>query len=122
MDLIRVGFAYAITHHLDLHRDDTFVTRVGSSYDTGGLDQDGLMAETVEIYYAEPEVAFEPYRAVETLMNKGSAARRVPGSRGLSAAWATWWAPGLTRNRRCGTCPSGLRLADPHPGSHRCGP
>lgn len=51
MDLIRLGFAYAITHHLDLHRDDTFGSRGGSNYDTGGLDQDGLMAEAVKIYY-----------------------------------------------------------------------
>lgn len=71
MDLIRLGFAYAITHHLDLHRDGNFGTRGGSNYDTGGLDQDGLMAETVKIYYGEPEVVAEPYRAVETLMNKG---------------------------------------------------
>jgi hypothetical protein len=27
--------------------------------------------ETVRIYYPEPDVAAEPYRAVETLMNKG---------------------------------------------------
>ena len=71
MDLIRLGFAYAITHRLDLHRDDTFGTRGGSNYDTGGLDEDGLMAETVKIYYAKSEVVSEPYRAVETLMNKG---------------------------------------------------
>lgn len=71
MDLIRLGFAYAIKHELDLRRDDSFGTRGGSNYDTGGLDQDGLMAETVRIYYPEPEVVAEPYRAVETLMNKG---------------------------------------------------
>lgn len=71
MDLIRLGFAYAIRHHVALTRDDTFGTRGGSNYDTGGLDEDGLMAETVKIYYPEPVVATEPYRAVETLMNKG---------------------------------------------------
>jgi hypothetical protein len=71
MDLIRLGFAYAIKHGVDLKRDDTFGSRGGSNYDTGGLDEDGLMAETVSIYYSEPEVIAEPYRAVETLMNKG---------------------------------------------------
>jgi hypothetical protein len=71
MDLIRLGFAYAITHQLSLDRDDGFGTRGGSNYDTGGLDQDGLMAESVRIYYPEPDVIAEPYRAVETLMNKG---------------------------------------------------
>jgi hypothetical protein len=71
MDRIRLGFAYAVNHDLDLTRDDTFGTRGGSNYDTGGLDQDGLMAETVKIYYPDPEVIAEPYRAVETLMNKG---------------------------------------------------
>jgi len=29
------------------------------------------MAETARIYYPEPDVVVEPYRAVETLMNKG---------------------------------------------------
>jgi hypothetical protein len=71
MDLIRLGFAYAIRHHLDLIRDDTFGTRGGSNYDTGGLDEDGLMAETAQVYYPEPNVIAEPYQAVETLMNKG---------------------------------------------------
>lgn len=71
MDLIRLGFAYAIRQELDLRRDDSFGTRGGSNYDTGGLDQDGMMAETVRIYYPEPDVIAEPYRAVETLMNKG---------------------------------------------------
>lgn len=71
MDLIRLGFAYAITQHVDLTRDDTFGKRGGSNYDTGGLDQDGLMAETVKIYYPQPDVVSEPYRAVETLMSKG---------------------------------------------------
>jgi len=83
MDLIRLGFAYAVTHHLDLHRDDTFGTRGGSNYDTGGLDQDGLMADTVKIYYAEPEVAAEPYRAIETLMNKGLRLLGVHWQQGL---------------------------------------
>jgi hypothetical protein len=71
MDVIRIGFAYAVTHELDLRRDESFGTRGGSNYDTGGLDPDGLMAETVHIYYPDPDVATEPYRAVETLMNKG---------------------------------------------------
>jgi hypothetical protein len=71
MDRIRLGFAYALKHHLDLTRDDNLGTRGGSNYDTGGLDSDGLMAAAVKIYYPEPEVIAEPYRAVETLMNKG---------------------------------------------------
>jgi hypothetical protein len=83
MDLIRLGFAYAITHHLDLHRDDTFGTRGGSNHATSGLDDDGLMAETVKIYYAEPEVAAEPYRAVETLMNKGLRLLGEPWQQGV---------------------------------------
>lgn len=71
MDLIRLGFAYAIRQSVDLSRDDRFGTRGGSNYDTGGLDEDGLMAETVKLYYPEPNVVAEPYRAVEILMNKG---------------------------------------------------
>ncbi|MFB1044148.1 hypothetical protein [Streptomyces chrestomyceticus] len=68
-DRVRLGFAYAIENQVDLTRAPG--TRGGSNYDTGGLDPDGLMAETVKIYYPEFEVISEPYRAVETLMNKG---------------------------------------------------
>ncbi|MGW4683348.1 hypothetical protein ACWEPM_00240 [Streptomyces sp. NPDC004244] len=71
MDLIRLGFAYAIDNNVAVNRDGSLGTRGGSNYDTGGLDRDSLMAETVKIYYPEEEVLAEPYRAVETLMNKG---------------------------------------------------
>ncbi|MEX5296864.1 hypothetical protein QYM41_16425 [Kocuria sp. CPCC 205268] len=72
MALIRLGFAYAIKHGQPLHRDTTVGTRGGSNYDTGGLDPDGRMADTVQIYYsADPSVEAEPYRAIEVLMNKG---------------------------------------------------
>ncbi|MGW4605557.1 hypothetical protein ACWENS_20060 [Streptomyces sp. NPDC004532] len=68
-DRVRLGFAYAIENQVDLTRAPG--TRGGSNYDTGGLDPDGLMAETVRIYYPEPDVIAEPYRSVEILMNKG---------------------------------------------------
>ncbi|MGW0731856.1 hypothetical protein [Streptomyces sp. NPDC002851] len=71
MDRIRLGFAYAIKNDVALDRDGGLGTKRGSNYDTGGLDHDGLMAETVKIYYPDPEVVAEPYRAVEILMNKG---------------------------------------------------
>jgi hypothetical protein len=71
MDLIRLGFAYAVANGVALDRDESFGTRGGSNYDSPGLDSEGLMAETVRIYYDNPEVAETPYRAVETLMNKG---------------------------------------------------
>lgn len=69
MDVIRLGFAYAVEQGADLVRDAG--TRGGSNYDTGGLDTDGLMAETVKIYYTDPDTQAEPYRVVEVLMNKG---------------------------------------------------
>lgn len=69
MDVIRLGFAYAVEHELELSRDPG--TRGGSNYDTGGLDSEGLMADTVRIYYSAQDVQSEPYRAVEVLMNKG---------------------------------------------------
>jgi hypothetical protein len=69
MDVIRLGFAYAVEHDADLTRDPG--TRGGSNYDTGGLDDEGLMAATVKIYYAYEEAQVEPYRTVEVLMNKG---------------------------------------------------
>lgn len=68
-DRVRLGFAYAIENQVDLTRHAG--TRGGANYDTGGLDHDGLMAEAAKIYYPEPEVIAEPYRAVEILMNKG---------------------------------------------------
>lgn len=71
MDIIRVGFAYAVKLRISLERGGRFGTRGGSNYDTGGLDVDGLMAETVQIFYPDTEAGEEPYRAVETLMNKG---------------------------------------------------
>ena len=69
MDIIRLGFAYAVEQGTDLTRDAG--TRGGSNYDSGGLDTDGLMAEAVKIYYPDLDVQAEPYRAVEVLMNKG---------------------------------------------------
>ncbi|TFD01399.1 hypothetical protein E3T25_11365 [Cryobacterium sandaracinum] len=71
MDLIKVGFAFAIVHNADLDRGNDFGTRGGSNYDTGGLDSDGLMEKTVLLFYKESDHHSEPYRAVETLMNKG---------------------------------------------------
>jgi len=71
MDIIKIGFAFAIRRDADLDRGGSFGTRGGSNYDTGGLDNDGLMAKAVELCYDSKSVAGEPYRAVETLMNKG---------------------------------------------------
>lgn len=72
MSLIKIGFAYAVSHEVDLDRDSTsWGTRGGSNYDSGGLDGDGLMARTVEIFYDLNDVNDEPYRVVETLMSKG---------------------------------------------------
>lgn len=69
MDLIRLGFAYALKQGADLTRDPG--TRGGSNYDSPGLDSGGLMAGAVQIYYPAAEVQEEPYRAIEILMNKG---------------------------------------------------
>lgn len=69
MDVIRLGFAYAVQQGADLTRDPG--TRGGSNYDSGGLDSEGLMAAAAKIYYSGPDVQVEPYRAVEILMNKG---------------------------------------------------
>jgi hypothetical protein len=68
LDLIRLGFAYAVKHVVPL---DPVGTRAGSNYDTGGIDVDGLMAETVKLYYPQPDVQDEPYRAIEILMSRG---------------------------------------------------
>lgn len=69
MDVVRLGFAYAIQQEVDLAPHPG--KRGGTNYATGGLDSEGLMAQTVKIYYSDPEVEDEPYRIVEILMNKG---------------------------------------------------
>lgn len=71
MDVIRTGFAYAVRLRLDLRRENDFGPVAGSNYTTGGLDSDGLMARSVELFYESSAINDEPYRAVETLMNKG---------------------------------------------------
>lgn len=70
MDVIRIGFAYAIQHRITLDRSSGYGNRGGSNYDTGGIDHDGLMAKAVTLFYPA-EAREEPYRAVETLMSKG---------------------------------------------------
>ncbi|WP_448629882.1 hypothetical protein [Cellulomonas soli] len=68
-DVVRLGFAYAVTHGVPL-LGEQLGPRRGTNYDTGGLDQDGMLAQIVRIFYEEwPDD--EPYRAVEILMNRG---------------------------------------------------
>ena len=70
-DLVRLGFAYAVTHGFDLDRPDNFgVPGSKDNYtaNTGTLDPDRRIEGLVVALYGELD---EPYYAVETLANKG---------------------------------------------------
>ncbi|MFG2822622.1 hypothetical protein ACGFX4_24695 [Kitasatospora sp. NPDC048365] len=71
MDLARLGFAYAIRQGVDLQRGADYGTKGGSNYSSAGLDAGGRMAEIVAVFFPHEGAATEPYRVVETLMNKG---------------------------------------------------
>ncbi|MFE0764574.1 hypothetical protein [Nocardia sp. NPDC059236] len=71
MDFARLGFSYAIREGMNLERDEYFGTRGGSNYSSAGIDDGGIMAQAVAIFYPTDEVSSEPYRAIETLMSKG---------------------------------------------------
>jgi len=70
-DLVRLGFAYAVTHGFDLDRPDNFgVPGSKDNYtaNTGTLDPDRRIERLVLALYGDLD---EPYYAVETLANKG---------------------------------------------------
>ena len=70
-DLVRLGFAYAVNHELDLDRPEDFGVPGGKdnyTANTGTLDPGGKIASLVVALYGELD---EPYLAVETLANKG---------------------------------------------------
>ncbi len=70
-DLVRLGFAYAVTRGFDLDRPDNFGVPGGKdnyTANTGTLDPDRKIEGLVVAVYGERD---EPYLAVETLANKG---------------------------------------------------
>ncbi|MDE0189258.1 MAG: hypothetical protein OXN80_09180 [bacterium] len=70
-DLVRLGFAYAVTQGFDLGRPDNFgVPGSKDNYtaNTGTLDPDRRIERLVVALYGDLD---EPYYAVETLANKG---------------------------------------------------
>lgn len=71
MDLARLGFAYAIREGLDIQRGADFGAKGGSNYSSAGLDSGGRMAEVVAVFFLQESASSEPYRVIETLMNKG---------------------------------------------------
>ena len=71
IDLVRLGFAYAVTHDFSIDRPNDFGVPGGAgnyTASTATLDQDRKIAELVTALYHEAD---EPYLAVETLANKG---------------------------------------------------
>jgi hypothetical protein len=83
MDMIRIALAYALQQGIDPVRAGALGTRGGWNYDSGGLDSDGLMAEIVKLYHPSADIAVEPYRAVEALMNRGMELLRDHWKEGL---------------------------------------
>ncbi|MDX2618596.1 MULTISPECIES: hypothetical protein [Streptomyces] len=71
MDLARLGFAYALKNELPVERGVDFGPRRGSNYSVAGIDPGGRMAAVVAVFYRDQDVVKEPYRVIETLMNKG---------------------------------------------------
>lgn len=70
-DLVRLGFAYAVTRGFDLERPTNFGVPGGKdnyTANTGTLDPDRRIEGLVVALYGDQE---EPYLAVETLANKG---------------------------------------------------
>ena len=71
VDLVRLGFAFAVTRGFDLERPDDFGA-LGSkgkyTANTGTLDPDRKIEGLVQVLYGELD---EPYLAIETLANKG---------------------------------------------------
>ena len=70
-DLVRLGFAYAVTRGFDLDRSSEFGVPGGRdnyTANTGTLDPDRRIERLVLALYDEID---EPYLAVETLANKG---------------------------------------------------
>lgn len=72
VDLVRLGFAYAIDRGFNLKRPDDFGVPGGKdnyTANTGTLDPDRRIEQLMIALYDDlPE---EPYLAVETLANKG---------------------------------------------------
>ncbi|MGW7002541.1 hypothetical protein ACWGCW_06870 [Streptomyces sp. NPDC054933] len=71
VELARLGFAYAIRHGLTTERDVSLGAPGGSNYNIGTLDPDQELRDAVRLFFPSHEVAQAPYRAIETLMNKG---------------------------------------------------
>ncbi len=71
VDLVRLGFAHAVTRGFDLGRPDNFGVPGGKdnyTANTGTLDPHRRIERLVLALYGELD---EPYLAVETLANKG---------------------------------------------------
>lgn len=71
LDAVRLGFAYAIRYELPLDRDSWGSTG-GTNYNVATVDTaDGTLRQLLPIFYDDAEAVRTPYRAIETLMNKG---------------------------------------------------
>lgn len=70
LDVVRLAIGYAIRNQVPLERDGIGALS-GANYNVGSVDTGDELRELVGIFYDDPEAITEPYRSIETLMNKG---------------------------------------------------
>lgn len=80
LDVAKLAIAYALREDIPLERPGDFATASGVNYNIGSIDPQGELRSLLLALH--PELADDPYRVLETLMNEG--ARRLDGE--LSAA------------------------------------
>lgn len=70
MDFARIAAAYALRRGLPLTRPDDFGSASSANYNVGSLDPGGQMRALLLALH--PELADDPYRVLETLINMGT--------------------------------------------------
>jgi hypothetical protein len=70
MDVARIAAAYALRRGLSLARPDDFGSASSANYNVGSIDPGGQMRGL--LLAVHPELADDPYRVLETLINIGT--------------------------------------------------
>lgn len=70
MDVARIAAAYALRQDLPLTRPDDFGSASSANYNVGSIDPGGQMRGLLLALH--PELADDPYRVLETLINLGT--------------------------------------------------
>jgi hypothetical protein len=69
MHVAKLAMAYAIQAGADPGRQEDQPSGTGTTWNVGSLDKDGELRSLIQAVF--PEHSGDPYRAVESLMNKG---------------------------------------------------